>query len=108
MEVTEGYGLTPRNLRCYDNMVIVTHFVSWSKYDCETQPESMHAIQSRCDGEGDCHVLYTRSVLGDPCPDLSWMRFVMYYSCQTGKISVVYVAGGFFRARKKRAAKMRT
>ena len=77
--------MTPRNLSCWENMVIVTHSVSWSDSNCLTQPKSMQAIQEKCEGKSSCYVELERSFLGNPCPDERWLDFKMYYSCQTGK-----------------------
>ena len=88
MDRKERTSLTPSHLNCSDNMVIVTHAVSWAADACSTQPESMQAIQRTCDGKSYCYVQHSRSALGDPCPGARLLRFTMYFSCQTGKIQL--------------------
>ena len=85
---SENYNMVPRNLLCYENMVIVTHSVMWWNDDCPSQHDSFEAIHRLCDGRHFCSVNHTRSALGDPCPaEMPWERlyFEMQYSCQSGK-----------------------
>ena len=74
MSQLEGRTVIPRDLHCYDDMVIVTHAV-----ECVGNPNAMKIIQYLCDGRNSCYIEHIRSILGD-------LQFKMYYSCQTGKI----------------------
>lgn len=78
--------MVPTNLSCYDNMVIVTHEVSWDdgSGNCNYGQRAMTIIQNLCDGRNSCVVLNKKSLLGGSCG--SDLKFVMYYSCQTGTL----------------------
>lgn len=77
--------MTPRNLSCYDDMVIVTHAVYWQRNgECDGNSQAMKIIQSLCDGNSSCYIEHSRSILGGSC--LSTFEFTMYYSCQTGEM----------------------
>lgn len=90
MSQYEGYTLVPRYLNCYDDMVIVTHAVSWQRDgECAGNPKAMKIIQSLCDGKNSCHIEHSTSILGGSC--LSKLEFKMDYSCQTGKIKSRYL-----------------
>ncbi|XP_022779612.1 rhamnose-binding lectin-like [Stylophora pistillata] len=83
MEWFENYGMTPTNLSCYDNMVIITHAVSWNDNgNCNYDQSAMTIIQNLCDGRKSCVVENKKRLLGGSC-EYS-LTFVMYYSCQTG------------------------
>lgn len=86
MEQSERYTMVPTNLSCYDNMVIVTHAVSWDDGfgNCNYGQRAMTIIQNLCDGRNSCVVLNKKSLLGGSCG--SDLKFVMYYSCQTGTL----------------------
>ena len=87
MSQHEGYTLTPRYLHCYDDMVIVTHSVSWQREgECTGNPKAMDIIQSLCDGRNSCYIEHSTSLLGGSCSEK--LEFKMYYSCQTGKIKL--------------------
>ena len=89
MSRTEGYTLIPRYLNCYDDMVIVTHAVSWQgDGECAGNPKAIKIIQSLCDGKNSCYIEHSRSILGGSCVWPSELKFTMYYSCQTGKIKL--------------------
>lgn len=77
--------MTPRNLSCYDDMVIVTHAVYWQRNgECDGNSQAMKIIQSLCDGNSSCYIEHSRSILGGSC--WSTFEFTMYYSCQTGEM----------------------
>ena len=79
--------MIPRNLQCYDDMVIVTHAASWQRDgECEGNPKAMKIIQSLCDGRNSCEIVHSKSIFGGSCE--TNFKFNMYYSCQTGKIKV--------------------
>lgn len=83
MKRSESYGMAPTNLSCYDNMVIITHAVSWNDNgNCNYDQSAMTIIQNLCDGRKSCVVENKKRLLGGSC-EYS-LTFVMYYSCQTG------------------------
>ena len=83
MSQREGWTLIPRDLHCYDDMVIVTHAVSWRRDgECAGNPKAMKIIQSLCDGRNSCYIEHSKSILGGSCG--TNFDFTMYYSCQTG------------------------
>ena len=87
MQQYEGDSMVPRDLRCYDDMVIVTHAVSWKNWECPDDSSAFKIIKSLCDGKNSCYVEHSSSVLGGYC---YWKRlFTMYYSCQTGVLSAI-------------------
>lgn len=81
--------MVPHDLRCYDDMVIVTHAVYWNNWECSGDSNALKIIKSLCDGRNFCQVENKRSALGGPCGSKFW--FTMYYSCQTGKLILFFV-----------------
>ena len=88
MSQSERHTLTPRDLRCYDDMVIVTHEVSWLTDNNCGNTNALKIIQDLCDGRNSCYVNHSKALLGgDGCS-------YMYYSCQTGKMYVIDMRTG--------------
>ncbi|KAJ7360505.1 hypothetical protein OS493_015607 [Desmophyllum pertusum] len=82
MSQSERHTLTPRDLRCYDDMVIVTHEVSWLTDNNCGNTNALKIIQDLCDGRNSCYVNHSKALLGgDGCSYPLTLK--MYYSCQT-------------------------
>ncbi|XP_032239241.2 uncharacterized protein LOC5513821 isoform X2 [Nematostella vectensis] len=82
---TEGYKMVPKNISCYEDMVIVPHDATWKSNECPHLPNTAYPkVKQDCDGNRHCYVNNGITYLGDPCVG-SPKRFQMWYSCQTAK-----------------------